>query len=210
MRSVSLSTSAGILVALLWLAGLGGLLVPVSAHADGIIPVGCVLVAGVIVCTDGAVGDTGETCVTTKDGQKSCINSQPPGRGTPGAGSGKLGPGLGSVAGMPQQQTSTGWLSRLTGWFSYALNQLFAALVGFLRDLVLYTLSVVLSVVLLAIASIPVPDWIASNSMGSLLGQTGSIVGFFMGQLHIPAALGLIGAGYTFRLVRKFVTLFQW
>ncbi|THD06473.1 hypothetical protein B1991_12955 [Rhodanobacter lindaniclasticus] len=87
---------------------------------------------------------------------------------------------------------------------------MFAAFAAFLKDLVTYILAAVLGIVALAISSIPVPDWIANNSMGSLLGQTGSIVGFFMVQLKIPAALSLIGAGYAFRLVRKFATLFQW
>lgn len=121
-----------------------------------------------------------------------------------------MGGGLGRVSGTPPQVTGTGWLSRLTGWVSYALNSLFAALAGFLKDLVTYLLGSVLALAALAIASIPVPDWIANNSMGALLGQTGSIVGFFMVQLRIPEALGLIGGGYTFRLIRKFATLFQW
>jgi hypothetical protein len=62
----------------------------------------------------------------------------------------------------------------------------------------------------MAISAIPVPDFIANNSMGSLLGQTGPIVGFFMTELNIGQALTLVGAGYAFRLLRKFLTLFQW
>lgn len=57
---------------------------------------------------------------------------------------------------------------------------------------------------------IPVPPFLTNYSMSSILGGTGSIVGFFMSELNIGPSLALIGAGYVFRLLRKFLTLFQW
>jgi hypothetical protein len=207
VHSVSRFIESAALVFLLGLFGLGALSYAPSAYASGTLPTGCTLVSGVIVCTDGATGSTGTNCVTVQgSNQQTCLTG-----GTLTSGlTGSLGRGLGKVTGLPAQTTGTGWLSRITGWFAYAFNAFFTAIAQFFKDLVIYALAAVLSVVVLAISSIPVPDWIANNSMGSLLGQAGPVAGFFMVKLQIPAALLLIGAGYAFRLLRKFLTLFQW
>lgn len=208
MRFVLPSIKAAALVLLLGLLGVGAMLVPSTARANGTLPAGCSLVSGVIVCSDGSLGPNGSTCVTVQGSdQQTCLTSG----GTLTSGPiGSLGRGFGKVTGLPAQTTGTGWLSRITGWLAYAFNVFFAAIAQFFKDLVTYVLAAVLGVVALAIASIPVPDWIANNSMGNLLGQAGPIAGFFMVKLQIPAALALIGAGYAFRLLRKFLTLFQW
>jgi hypothetical protein len=179
-----------------------------GSDGQGTIPPGCTSVQGVVVCGDGTTGSSGSVCVTQQGtDNQSCLT---------GAGSfvtaarGKLGVGLGVVKGLPAQITSSGWLSRITGWFAYAFQVFFAAIAQFFKDLVTYVLAAVLGLVAMAIAAIPVPDWIANNSMGNLLGQAGPVAGFFMAKLQIPAALALIGAGYAFRLLRKFLTLFQW
>lgn len=211
MRSALLCIKTASLIFALLLLGLGALVVPVSAYANGSLPTNCQNIDGVYVCTDGSTGTTGTNCVTdVSAGTQTCLTGQV-GSGTlTSGGIGSLGTGLGSVNGLPSQTTGTGWLSRLTGWIAYAFNVLFTAIAQFFKDLVTYALAVVLGVVEMAIAAIPIPDWIMNNSLGSLLGQTGSIVGFFMTQLQIPASLVLIGAGYAFRLLRKFLTLFQW
>jgi len=167
----------------------------------------CVLVDGVYVCNDSSTGPTGNTCITNNDtGQQSCIDMS--GGGSDGGLT--LGGGLGTLLNTPEPAPSSGWLSKLTWWFAYAVNILFRALVGFLKDLVTYVISTALSLVVSAISAIGVPSWLSQYSLGNLLGQTGAVVGFFMGQLQIPLGLGLIGGGYVFRLVRKFVTVFQW
>ncbi|GGY20900.1 hypothetical protein GCM10008098_11960 [Rhodanobacter panaciterrae] len=179
-----------------------------GSNGEGTIPPGCSSVTGVIVCGDGNVGGSGSVCVTQQGStNQSCLTGI---GGFTAAARGRLGVGLGVVKGLPAQITSSGWLSRITGWLAYAFNVFFAAIAQFFKDLVTYVLAAVLGLVALAISSIPVPDWIANNSMGNLLGQAGPIAGFFMVKLQIPAALVLIGAGYAFRLMRKFLTLFQW
>lgn len=167
----------------------------------------CQLVGTTYVCTDTSTGPTGNTCVTNNDtGAQSCINMS-----GGGDSSGlSLGSGLGTLLNMPEPAPSSGWLSKVTWWIAYAINVTFRAIVGFLKDLVAYVLGTVLSLVGMAIQAVGVPSWLTQYSLGSLLGQTGAVVGFFMGQLQIPLGLSLIGAGYVFRLVRKFVTVFQW
>lgn len=168
----------------------------------------CQMVDGVMVCSDTSTGPTGNTCVTNNEtGQQSCIDMSGGGSDSGGLG---LGNWLGSVMNAPKPSPSSGWLSKLTWWFSYALNTFFRALVGFLKDLVGYVLGTVLSLVATAISAIGVPSWLSQYSLGNVLGQTGAVTLFFMGQLQLPIAFALIGAGYTFRLTRKFLTVFQW
>lgn len=208
MRFALPSTSVLFLTLILGLLGLGLVGLPMPAHADGGVPAGCSLVQGIVVCTDSSTGPTGNSCVTdVATGAQTCLSAV--GGITTGSLS-PLGKGLGVVKGLPAQVTGTGWLSRITGWFAYAINQVFGAVVQVLKDLVTYLLAAILGLVQQAIAMLPVPSWLANNSLGTLLGQTGPVVGFFMSNLQIPAALALIGAGYAFRLLRKFLTLFQW
>jgi hypothetical protein len=186
------------------------MLLPAKAHAQTGSGFTCSVINGVNVCTDGETGSSGTVnCVTDSTTGTQVCYSPSTGTTTTG-GSGPLGTGLGGSSVQPAQTTSSGWLSKLTGWIAYAINAVFTALIQLLKDLVTFVLAVVLSVVEMAIAAIPVPDFIKNYSMGSLLGSTGAVVGFFMVELNIPTALGLIGAGYAFRLVRKFLTLFQW
>lgn len=180
-----------------------------NTGADGNpLPSGCSLIGGVTVCGDGSVGDSGSVCVQVPStGQQSCIDSGGSLSSGPIPG---LGKGFGKVSGMPAQTTGTGWLSRLTGWFAYAVNATFSAIAKLLHDLVVFLLGAVMAVVSMAIRALPVPDWLGNYNMGSMLGAAGPVAGFFMSHLNVAAALGLIGAAYGFRLLRKFLTLFQW
>lgn len=167
----------------------------------------CQMVGGTYVCSDTSTGTTGNTCVTNNDtGATSCINMS----GGGGDGGLSLGAGLGKLLDTPQPAPSSGWLSKATWWLSYAINVTFRAVVGFLKDLVTYVFGAVLGLVALAVSAIGVPSWISQYSLGNTLGQTGAVVAFFMGSLQIPLGLTLIGGGYTFRLVRKLLTVFQW
>lgn len=204
MPFVSRCTSlAGLLLVLAFAVMLGA---PVPASAQSL-PSGVTCTtssSGVRICTDGSVGSTGSVCITDNAGNRSCLSGSHTVLGV------TLGTGLGSTTGLPSQTTGTGWLSRLTGWIAYAINTVFTAVVQVLKDLVTYVLAVVLGVVQAAIAAIQPPDFLSTYSMGSILGNAGSIVGFFLSEFQVGTALALIGGAYAFRLLRKFLTLFQW
>lgn len=165
----------------------------------------CNVVNGVYVCSDGSIGSTGTNCVSDSDGNQACVN----GSGSV-TNSTALGNGLGVVANAATSAAGSGWLSKLTHWGSSSITTFFAGLAGLLKDLVMYLIAQVLALVAVVVAAIPVPDWLTGNSLGTLLGQTGAITGYFMSVLNVPAGLALLGGGYTFRLLRKFLTLFQW
>lgn len=58
-------------------------------------------------------------------------------------------------------------------------------------------------------AMIEPPAFIQSG-IGSLTSAISPDVGYLLGATGFDAALGIIGIGYTFRLTRKVLTLFQW
>ena len=205
MRHVSRSIKAALLVFALAFLALGAV-VPGAAHA-ATTPT-CSVVDGVYVCSDGSGGSTGSVCVTDNTaGTQACLT---PGGGTTTSGLSSLGRGLGQVLGLPSQSASTGWLSQLTGWVANVVHTFFSAIVQVLKDLVTYVLGVILGLVVTAISAVGTPSFLADYSLGTVLGQAGPVVGFFLAQFQIPAGLAMIGTGYAFRLARKFLTLFQW
>lgn len=180
-----------------------GAVVPREARAD--LPSGvqsCSFINGVYTC----YGYDNTTC-TDVQGVYTCVPST--GGGTGGLETGISIPGFGKVPAVTGASGS-GWLSKLTGWFSKLFRGLLEALVAILKDLVTFVLGVVLDLVASAIAAIGAPNFLQGNSLGNTLGKAGPMVGFFMAQLRIPEGLAMIGAGYVFRLTRKFLTLFQW
>ncbi|MGO4521248.1 hypothetical protein AB4076_11590 [Dyella sp. 2RAF44] len=184
-----------------------GVVVPRAAQAQGA-GVTCKVISGVYVCGDGSLGNSGNACVVdTGTLVQTCTSS---GGGTVTSQLSSLGTGFGQLVGLPAQSSSTGWLSKLTGWIANVVHTVFVAAVQVLKDLVTYIIGVVLGLVASAISAIGVPSWLSQYSMGSILANTGSTLAFFLVQLQIPAGLSLIGAGYAFRLTRKFLTLFQW
>lgn len=208
MRSELLSTSrllGTILAVILLYVGQGVVARPAHAQSSGVT---CSVVNGIYTCTDGSVGSSGNVCVTdTATGLQSCTYVGGSSGQTQTA---QLGDGLGSVQSLPNAAPSTGWLSRLTWWIAYALRQVVVALMTFLRDLVTFVFVVIFGIISSAIAQIGVPSWLSQYSLGSILGQTGQVLGFFLVQLRVPEGFALIGSGYAFRLLRKFLTLFQW
>lgn len=168
------------------------------------------MVNGIPYYSGTGTSSTGTSCITDiSTGKQECVTPGNTGGGSTGTAV-NLGSGFGTVNSSPQQTTGTGWLSRLTGWIAYAINAVFSAIATFLRDLVINIFSNLLQLVLLIVQAIPVPSFLTNYSMNSILGGTGPIVGFFMTQLNVGPSLGLIAAGYVFRLIRKFLTLFQW
>lgn len=185
----------------------GGLVFPSVTHAQTVAGSTCSEVNGVAVCTDNGTSSTGSNCVSNGTSQV-CLNSSTGSSSTQGTTS--LGKGLGSTVQAVVNGATGGWLSKLTWWFSYAIQTVFNAVVAFLKDLVTYTLGVLLALVLAAISAVGVPAWISQYSLGNLLGQSGAVAAFFMSEFQIPLGLTLLGFGYAFRLTRKFLTLFQW
>lgn len=100
-------------------------------------------------------------------------------------------------------------LKDFTDWLLTLVTDVFTAVWQFVQDAFIQLLDLVVTGFATLIASIPVPQFLAGG-LGAVFGALDPGVLYVISQCGIAAALGVIGAGYTFRLLRKFVTLFQW
>lgn len=103
-----------------------------------------------------------------------------------------------------------GWLTDLTNWLAEQIAAFFNALESLLTDLLVMWLEQTCTMVLWVLDHIPLPDWVSTYSLCNLLAQTGPTVTWALDTFRVGEALGLVAAGYGFRLLRKVVTLFQW
>lgn len=103
-----------------------------------------------------------------------------------------------------------GWLAQLTNWLVEQIQLLWADFVEFMNDFFVGMVEGVLSMFLLAINALPVPDFLTTYSLNTLFSQAGSTIMWLVGTFRIGECLGVIAAGWAFRLLRKLFTLGQW
>lgn len=125
-----------------------------------------------------------------------------------------------------------GWMSGLTAWIKAQFDELASSIGNALQDLidwftetyteltdffrelghdVLYsTLEALFAVIVQIANSIPVPDFLTSYNLNTILGEGGPWVAFVFGNLGFGSCLAVIAAGWAFRLLRKVFTLGQW
>lgn len=100
-------------------------------------------------------------------------------------------------------------LSQFTEWLWGVVVKVFGTLWDLFTDLFVNALDLVVSGFASLIASIPVPAWMAGG-LATPWGALDPGIVYVLTQCGMPAALGMIGAGYAFRFARKAFTLFQW
>lgn len=103
-----------------------------------------------------------------------------------------------------------GWLRDLTEWLLRIVREVWGELMEFFEDAILTVIEAWLAMVIMQWSHIPVPDFLDGYTLCNLLSSAGPTVGWAMTTFRVGEALGLIAAGYVFRLIRKFATLFQW
>ena len=89
------------------------------------------------------------------------------------------------------------------------LLELWNSVVEFFKDVLLFVLDGFLSAVSAIVELIPVPQFIA-NGLGYYVENIDPSILYFLSQSGMADAAALLGAGLTFRLTRKIVTLGQW
>ncbi len=107
-------------------------------------------------------------------------------------------------------QMQVGWLTDITNWFRDAFLALWNAFVLFLHDLIVALIAGVMDAFASLVELIPVPDFMTTYSMNSLLGQAGNTIAWLVGTFRVGECLTIIAAGFAFRLLRKLFTLGQW
>lgn len=100
-------------------------------------------------------------------------------------------------------------LTEFTEWLLGLVRAAFAAAWSFVVDLAVAIVELVVNAIVGLVSLIPVPEFMSSG-LRALFGQLDPGILYLLAASGVPAALGIIGAGYMFRLARKFATLFQW
>ncbi len=103
-----------------------------------------------------------------------------------------------------------GWLDDLTAWIWKVVKLVFDAFMDFVNDLFVRTLEQVLTLVLLVLKLLPLPDFMKGQSIGSMLANGGSTILWFADLFQIGPSIVLIGVAMVFYLLRRVLTLGIW
>lgn len=101
--------------------------------------------------------------------------------------------------------TLTAFWDKLWGLVKDALQ----ALLDLLKDVVVWVIDQVGGAVVSLLGSVSMPSELSGGLQSVFSGMPASMQ-WVAGELQIGTCLGIIAAAYGVRLVRKFVTLFQW
>ena len=81
--------------------------------------------------------------------------------------------------------------------------------VEFIKDLPILIIKGILDAISSLFESIPIPSFIDSG-LSDVLNALGSDILFLLNVVGFPQALAILGAGFTFRMMRKLFTMGQW
>ena len=103
-----------------------------------------------------------------------------------------------------------GPVTALTTWAKEKITSLWADFSDFMTDLQTDFVELVLSFVKAIVYLIPAPDFLTQISFCAMLNAAGPWTAFIVAQLRVGEAIAVLTAALVFRLVRVFLTLFQW
>ena len=103
-----------------------------------------------------------------------------------------------------------GPVTALTTWAKEQITSLWADFSDFMTDLQTDFIELVLSFVKAIVYLIPAPDFLTQISFCAMLNAAGPWTAFIVAQLRVGEAIAVLTAALVFRLVRVFLTLFQW
>lgn len=100
-------------------------------------------------------------------------------------------------------------LQEFTAWLIELAKKFFLAVWDILTDQFIAVADLVLTALAAIIGAIPLPAFLTTGMQGLFSGLDPGVL-YLLGASGLTPALAVYGAGWTFRLVRKFVTVFQW
>lgn len=101
-------------------------------------------------------------------------------------------------------------IKAFTQWFIDLVVRVYTALWDFVSDAVINLLDLVINGLGALVGAIPAPSFLSQYSLGSLINQMPDYVLYFASHFQIGTAMGILAAGFVFRMGRKVVTLGQW
>lgn len=102
------------------------------------------------------------------------------------------------------------WLTSITTWLLAILVNVWNSTIAFVSDFWVDIADSILSSIASVVVAIPTPSFLNDYSLSSIFSTIPSDILYFVSFLNLPEAFSLVGAGLSFRLLRKVVTLFQW
>lgn len=103
-----------------------------------------------------------------------------------------------------------GPVTALTTWAKEQITSLWSDFTDFMTDLQTDFVALVLSYVKAIVYLIPAPDFLTQMSFCAMLTAAGPWTAFIVAQLRVGEAIALLTTALVFRLLRVFLTLFQW
>lgn len=103
-----------------------------------------------------------------------------------------------------------GPVTALTTWAKEQITSLWSDFTDFMTDLQTDFVALVLSYVKAIVYLIPAPDFLTQMSFCAMLTAAGPWTAFIVAQLRVGEAIALLTTALIFRLLRVFLTLFQW
>lgn len=100
-------------------------------------------------------------------------------------------------------------LKQFTDWLWSLVVAAFTAVWSLIQDVLISVIGFVADGFATLIGAIPVPGFMQGGLATAWSGMDTGIL-YLATQTGVPQALAIIGAGYVFRIGRKFATLFQW
>lgn len=100
--------------------------------------------------------------------------------------------------------------NELIEWLVGLVGKLFTEVWDFFYDIFVYILEALLGSFATVFESIPAPAFLSSYSLGNLFSALPSDLLYFIAFFNLPVAFSILLAGFSFRMLRKVSTLFQW
>lgn len=100
-------------------------------------------------------------------------------------------------------------LQEFTHWFLDLVGKVFVGFWSFFVDALINIFELFLSAVVGLINLLPAPAWL-QGGLGNFYNMLDPGILFILNSVGLPAAFGMIGGAYVFRMSRKVLTLFQW
>lgn len=105
---------------------------------------------------------------------------------------------------------SAGPVADLTNWLREAINDVWSAFVTFTKDMLVFAVESVLDLVATMVEALPSPDFLQTTSICGVLANAGPWATWAIGTFKIAEGFALIAGSVVFRLLRVFLTAFQW
>lgn len=101
------------------------------------------------------------------------------------------------------------WLTDVFQGFVDWLHDLFLMLLNFLKDLFLFVFEMLMDGIVYMFTKFQPPVFL-TNGVGTLFEAVPSDILYFLNMSAFSTGLAIFGAGVSFRMLRKLVTLGQW